>query len=121
MATIIGGCEFRDGAIITYVRCEPCMYGSHQPNGEWHTWAGQEDIDHAKATGQDVPAILKVRCACDCVGVNGPNAPAEIDWPDEIEYESQNEPCTECGEPAACGYDFEGRPMFHGQAEDEDA
>ena len=51
-------------AIVCLTRCEPCMFGSHYDEPTWHTWAGPEDVAHAKATGQDDPSDR--RCACRC-------------------------------------------------------
>lgn len=63
----VNGCErLPNGTIITYARCEGCMYGGCFDEPTWHSWAGPEDIDHATATGQDVEAIKSQRCACEC-------------------------------------------------------
>lgn len=40
--------------------------------------------------------------------------------PDEVVEPGTGMPCTECGEVGPCGYDVEGRPMFHRQREDEE-
>jgi hypothetical protein len=42
-----------------------------------HTWMDTDDIEHARATGQDVPADLVTErpCACWCAGGNGPHIP----------------------------------------------
>lgn len=38
----------------------------------------------------------------------------DADGPDIDDLTSnQGEPCAECGERGACGYDMEGRPMVH--------
>ncbi|TFC59458.1 MULTISPECIES: hypothetical protein [unclassified Cryobacterium] len=86
------------------------------PNGEWHTWAGNEDLDYAKANGQDVDAILKQRCGCQCE--DGPGGPEEPDFDEDDD--TLDAPCTECGETTACATDYEGRPLFHRQAEEDD-
>jgi len=52
------------GAIVCLTRCESCMFGCHYDEPTWHSWAGPEDIDHAKATGQPDPR--QSRCGCDC-------------------------------------------------------
>lgn len=50
-------------AIICYTKCESCMYGYHYEPPRPHRWAGDEDIDHAKATGQPEPTG---NCGCWC-------------------------------------------------------
>lgn len=57
-----------DSGRIHLTRCESCMYGSCFDEITWHSWAGAEDIEHALATGQDVEAIKRQRCACACAG-----------------------------------------------------
>jgi hypothetical protein len=52
--------------------------------------------------------------------VLGGNQPGEPDPIDLDEVSNQDTPCTECGERGACGYDTEGRPMFHRQHDDDD-
>lgn len=44
----------------------------------------------------------------------------EDDEPDLDQTTGQNEPCPECGERGACGYDMEGRPMIHTTQDDEE-
>jgi hypothetical protein len=56
-----------DGVIICYTRCWSCQYGEHYAPPQWHTWADQEDVDHAKATGQSDPS--ESRCGCPCADV----------------------------------------------------
>jgi len=70
----IGGCEHLLGAIITYARCEGCMFGSHFETPTWHSWAGPDDIEHAERTGQDVEAIKAQRCACECARAEAPES-----------------------------------------------
>ena len=98
-------------------RCEPCMFGQH-PGGA-HGWAGVEDIEHAKTTGQPDPS--NQRCGCDCT--DGPALdepePPDLDGLDEVTF-SDLEPCKVCGEHGPCGYDAEGRALIHIDAfEDE--
>lgn len=50
--------------VVCWTRCEPCQYGFHYDMPEWHSWAGPEDIAHAKAIGQPDPR--ESRCGCDC-------------------------------------------------------
>ena len=40
------------------------------------------------------------------------------DFPDLPETHELNKPCTECGE-FICGYDWNGRPMYHRQKEED--
>lgn len=97
---------------IHYARCEPCMYGSH--SGGWHSWAGPEDRIHALKNGQPDP-VDKV-CACDCTQ-RDPDPEPYFD----SDYDGVADlPCATCGEPGACGYDSEGRPMIHATWLDED-
>jgi hypothetical protein len=39
------------------------MMGEHYDPPQEHGWAGSEDIDHARETGQEPPTG---RCACEC-------------------------------------------------------
>lgn len=51
--------------IVHYNRCWSCVYGQHyEPTPRWHTWADDEDIEHAMKTDQPDPS--KSRCACEC-------------------------------------------------------
>lgn len=63
---LVNGCLHAGGAIITYARCESCMYGSCFTPTQRHSWAGPEDIQHAQVTGQDVEKIKAQVCACEC-------------------------------------------------------
>ena len=50
--------------IICYTKCWSCISGFHFEPPGWHTWADDEDIEHAKnTTGTDV---TKQRCGCEC-------------------------------------------------------
>ncbi|WP_280357118.1 hypothetical protein [Nocardia otitidiscaviarum] len=51
-------------AIVCYAKCWPCQFGEHQNPPRWHTWADDDDIAHAKATGQPDPTTS--RCGCHC-------------------------------------------------------
>ena len=51
-------------AIVCYAKCESCQFGCHYDEPTWHSWAGPEDIAHAKATGQKDPSDS--RCGCSC-------------------------------------------------------
>jgi hypothetical protein len=50
-------------AIICHTKCEPCMFGFHYDPPAPHPWAGPEDIDHARETGQPEPTG---NCGCHC-------------------------------------------------------
>lgn len=55
-------------AIVCYVTCWDCMSGKcHQPPAP-HSWWDDEDIAHAKATGQAAPTGT---CVCPCARVQG--------------------------------------------------
>lgn len=50
-------------AIVCYVTCWDCMSGNcHQPPAP-HPWWDDEDVEHAKATGQPAPTG---NCVCPC-------------------------------------------------------
>jgi hypothetical protein len=48
-------------AIVCYTHCYPCRFDEHHEPPQWHTWADDEDIQHAKATG--LPDPTQSRCA----------------------------------------------------------
>lgn len=50
--------------MLCLTKCWECLLGSHHDPPEWHTWADDEDIEHAAATGQPDPS--KSRCGCPC-------------------------------------------------------
>lgn len=50
--------------IVCYAKCVACQFGSHFDPPKWHTWADDEDIEHAKNTGQEDPSTS--RCGCPC-------------------------------------------------------
>lgn len=55
---------------VHYQRCWGCMMGggsSHFDPPKWHTWADEDDVAHALATGQPDPSDK--RCACNCAVV----------------------------------------------------
>lgn len=47
----------------------------------------------------------------------GPNGYDADDF--DVPISNQGEPCTECGETGACGYDAEGRAMVHITIDDD--
>lgn len=49
--------------IVCYAKCYACMYGHCFDPPQAHIWADSEDIEHARATGQEEPTGL---CACPC-------------------------------------------------------
>ena len=67
-------------------------------------WADVEDL---RGVGS-IPLLLGGDVDPDLEDV-GPD-PRDPGYPD---------PCSECGEVGACGYDAEGRPMVHVQREDD--
>jgi hypothetical protein len=98
-------------AIVCYAKCESCQCNSHP--GGWHTWAGPDDIEHAKATSQPDPTTGKCGCWC----ADGPKLEPE---PDSDPLSLDMERCPICGEEGACAYDSEGRALIHSEAfEDE--
>lgn len=60
--------EGRRPAIICYAKCESCMWGYCYDEPAPHRWAGPEDIEHARATGQPEPTG---NCACSCARTEG--------------------------------------------------
>jgi len=54
-------------AIVCYTQCWPCQFGEHYKPKKWHTWADEDDVEHAKATGQPDPRFS--RCGCYCADV----------------------------------------------------
>lgn len=51
-------------AMVSYATCNDCRVDEHRDPPEWHTWADDEDIAHAKAIGGSDPT--KSRCGCLC-------------------------------------------------------
>jgi hypothetical protein len=51
-------------AVICLTRCESCQFGSHYDEPTRHSWAGPEDVAHAKVTGQKDPSDSRCGCAC---------------------------------------------------------
>ena len=101
---------FGGGAMVCLARCEPCQWGQC-PGGD-HPWAGQEDIDHAAATGQSAEG----RCGCPCTQ----DPPVEPE-PDSVVLVSiDGPPCHLCGAAGACGYDPEGRPYIHASWDEDE-
>lgn len=53
--------------MVCFAKCDGCAWGlgeaCYDPP-QWHTWAGPEDIEHARATGQPDPTTG--RCGCPC-------------------------------------------------------
>jgi hypothetical protein len=93
--------------VVHHAHCDSCQVGQHP--GGWHSWAGPDDVEHAAKTGQPDPSDK--RCGCHCT-----DQPATEDLPEppDIDVESLGiDPCPVCGEPGACGYDAEGRPLIH--------
>ena len=59
---------------ICYSRCWACQFGEHYDPPQWHTWADDEDVQHAAATGQPDPRSS--RCGCPCA--NSPSPQADV-------------------------------------------
>ncbi len=51
-------------ALVCYAKCWPCQFGECVDPPAWHSWADEEDIAHAVATGQPDP--MASRCGCPC-------------------------------------------------------
>lgn len=98
---------------VHYARCDACQFGVCP--GGWHSWAGPEDIEHAKLTGQPDPSV-KV-CACPC-RIDPPRDEAPDPF-DLVPAAFDVLPCGTCGEIGACAYDSEGRPLIHTSPECE--
>lgn len=60
---------------LTYSCCWGCQVGQCYEDVTPHTWMDEDDIEHAKATNQEVPDDLVTDrpCACWCAGNNGPH------------------------------------------------
>lgn len=55
------------------------------------------------------------------VALQGPAPlPDEDDLREIAQGYDQHAPCTECGSTTACGWDAEGRPLFHQQKDDDE-
>lgn len=54
----------RGDAIVCYAKCWPCQFGDHFDTQTWHTWADEDDVQHARDTGQTDPS--ESRCGCHC-------------------------------------------------------
>ena len=48
--------------LVCYSKCWPCNFGDHSKR--WHTWADEEDIEHALSNGRPDPSSQ--RCGCYC-------------------------------------------------------
>lgn len=105
----------RVDVIVCLAKCWPCQFGEHEQPPRWHTWADQDDVVHARATGSPDPSTS--RCGCSCAGTGDRPEPvdvlelaaASVDLDGAVE---QHQPCPVCGE-VICGYDTEGRPLIH--------
>jgi hypothetical protein len=58
--------QARVGCIL-WTKCEPCQWDSHYDQPTEHTWMGDDDLDHARNTGQTIPDPLP-HCGCWCTG-----------------------------------------------------
>ena len=50
--------------IICYAKCWQCYASCHYVPRRWHSWADDEDVEHAEKTGQPNPRTS--RCGCWC-------------------------------------------------------
>lgn len=105
-----GACEVGPGYVICYATCWACKFDQCYDPPTWHTWADDEDIEHARKTGQPDPS--DTRCACRCADGPRGETPEPNDGPD-LDAPLGGEPCPECGEAGACAWDAEGRPLIH--------
>lgn len=66
IAELLEALSKRPGSVgsimVCYSKCEPCKWGEH--SGRRHTWADEEDIAHARATGQADPSTSICGCYC---------------------------------------------------------
>jgi hypothetical protein len=57
--------------MLCFTKCYPCQFGEHFDPPKWHTWASDDDIEHAKATAQPDPRFSKCGCYCAVETVEG--------------------------------------------------
>lgn len=78
IAELIQALSKRPGSVgtimVCYSKCEPCKFGEH--SGRRHTWADEEDIAHAKRTGQPDPSQSICGCYCQRSYRRAPEPPA---------------------------------------------
>ena len=53
----------RGDIMVCPTRCEACQFG-YGCRDEWHTWAGPEDVEHARDKG--LPDPTTQQCGCHC-------------------------------------------------------
>lgn len=53
-----------NAVVVCHAMCWPCLAGQHYDPPEWHTWADEDDVTEAEATGRANPA--EKRCGCHC-------------------------------------------------------
>lgn len=64
------------GIIVCYRQCWGCMFDQH--DGEWHTWADSEDVEHALSIGRPDPSDQRCGCYC-CADATTPAATPDED------------------------------------------
>jgi hypothetical protein len=71
---VVAGAYIAPGqpAIVCYAKCWPCNLDNHYEQPQWHAWADDEDMEHARETGQG--DISGQRCGCYCAVVATPNS-----------------------------------------------
>lgn len=50
--------------MVSFTRCHPCLQGEHREPSEAHTWADDDDIQHALTRG--LPDPRQSPCGCFC-------------------------------------------------------
>src|SRR4051812_42301968 len=65
--------------MVCFAKCWSCL--TQQCPGGWHTWADEDDIEHARVTQQGDPT--KSRCGCPCAAgrVIEHDGPPDLDEP----------------------------------------
>lgn len=58
-------------AVVCLSKCWPCMFDSHFDPPRWHTYADDEDVEHAKSLGLPDPSTK--RCGCPCASAPTPS------------------------------------------------
>ena len=53
---------------VCYSRCWSCQFDQHYDPPQLHPWWDDEDVEHARATGQPEPTG---NCACRCAQAEG--------------------------------------------------
>lgn len=59
--------EELNAVCVLWTQCESCQWGCHYEKPADHTWMDDDDLEHARETGQTIPDPLP-RCGCWCTG-----------------------------------------------------